>query len=81
MKTQIVLPDALAQGLKSAIPVRKRSQFIAEAIEAKLRALKFRQALKTASGCWGDKNHPHLKSQKEINKYLSRFRGRFRRNG
>lgn len=81
MKTQIVLPDALAQGLKSAIPVRKRSQFIAEAIEAKLRALKFRQALKTAAGCWSDKNHPQLKNQNDINRYLARFRKRFHRNG
>ena len=80
MKTQIVLPDPLAQDLKSAIPVRKRSQFIAEAIEAKLRSLRFRQALKTAAGCWSDKNHPQLKSQADINKYLSRFRGRFRRH-
>jgi len=81
VKIQIVLPDALAQGLKSAIPVRKRSQFIAEAIESKLRSMKFRQALKTSAGCWSDKNHPDLKNQKDINRYLARFRGRFRRNG
>lgn len=81
MKTQIVLPDTLAQALKQVVPIRKRSQFIAEAVEAKLRVLEFRQALKVAAGGWTDKHHAHLQSQADINRYLARFRGRFHSRG
>ncbi len=77
MKTQIVLPDELADTLKRTVPVRQRSRFIAEAIEGKLRALKFQEALKRAAGAWTTPHHPDLKSQADINAYLARFRGRF----
>ena len=79
MKTQIVLPDDLAHELKAAVPIRRRSQFIAQAVESRLRLLKFQQALKTAAGAWTDHNHPDLKSQAGVNRYLSRFRERLRR--
>lgn len=76
MKTQVVFPDALSRELKRVVPVRKRSQFITEAVEAKLKVLKFRQALRTAAGSWTDSAHPELKTQTDINRYLARFRGR-----
>ena len=79
MKTQIVLPDQLANALKAAIPVRKRSQFIAQAVEARLRLITFQQALQAAAGSWTDQNHPELKTQADINRYLARFRKRFHR--
>lgn len=81
MKTQIVLPDQLADALKTVVPLRKRSQFIAQAVEARLRVLQFQQALKTAAGSWTDHNHPELKTQRDINRYLARFRGRFSSRG
>jgi hypothetical protein len=77
MKTQIVLPDAVAETLKVVVPPRKRSQFIAEAVEARLRALKFQRVLKTTAGSWTDKNHPDLNTQTDVNRYLARFRERF----
>ena len=81
MKTQVVLPDTLVEALKRVVPIRKRSRFIADAVEAKLKTLNFQQALKTATGCWTDKAHPNLKTQTDVNRYLARFRGRFRRHG
>ena len=81
MKTQIVLPDTLAQVLKQVVPVRKRSQFITEAVEAKLRALNFQHALKVSAGGWTDKHHADLQSQADLNRYLARFRGRFHSRG
>ena len=77
MKTQIVLPDPLAEALKRIVPVRQRSRFIAEAIEGKLRAMKFHEALHLAAGGWTNQHHADLKSQADINRYLARFRGRF----
>lgn len=81
LKTQVVLPEELVSQLKEAIPIRKRSQFIAQAVEARLKALKFQRALKTARGCWSDRSHPELKTQTDINRYLSRFRSRLGRHG
>lgn len=81
MKTQIVLPDSLASELKRLIPNRKRSQFIAEAVEKQLGAIRFQKALREAAGAWTDKNHPELRTQADINRYLGRFRARFSRRG
>ena len=76
MKTQIVLPDALADALKATVPLRKRSEFIAQAVETRLRALQFQRVLKTAAGSWSTSQHPELRTQADINRYLARFRGR-----
>jgi hypothetical protein len=81
MKTQIVLPDAVAEALKETIPLRKRSQFIAEAVAVKLRALRFQQALKKAAGAWRDQNHSDLNTQGDVNRYLARFRKRLSSHG
>lgn len=81
LKTQVVLPEELVTELKEVVPIRKRSQFIAEAVEARLKALKFQRALKTARGCWSDRGHPELKTQADVNRYLSRFRARLSRRG
>lgn len=81
LKTQVVLPEDLVAELKEAVPIRKRSQFIAQAVEARLKALKFQRALETAKGCWSDRGHPDLKTQAGVNRYLSRFRARLGRRG
>lgn len=81
MKTQIVLPDTVFAHLKRAIPIRQRSRFITEAVQARLRALQFQQAVRAAAGSWSDKTHPELTSQTAINRYLARFRARFQRHG
>lgn len=75
MKTQIVLPDKLGEELKRTIPARRRSQFIAEALEKQLRVLKSQQVLRQTVGAWTDKNHPDLRTQADINRYLARLRG------
>ena len=81
MKTQIVLPDALMDELRKTVPNRQRSRFIAEAIEHRLLAIKFQKALKESAGCWTDANHPDLKTQADVNRFLGRFRARLRRRG
>jgi hypothetical protein len=76
MKTQIVLPEALGEELKRLVPTRKRSEFIAGAIESRIRMMKFRRALKDSAGAWTDRNHPGLRTQTDVNRHLARFRGR-----
>lgn len=39
----------------------------------------FQQVLEVVAGSWTDANHPTLKTQKDVNRYLARFRARFRR--
>jgi hypothetical protein len=79
MKTQIVLPDLLMEDLRKFVPYRKRSQFIAKAVEKRINSMKFQKILQDVAGCWTDKNHPDLKTQKDINRYLGTFRERFRK--
>ena len=81
MKTQIVLPDALAHVLKATVPLRKRSEFIAQAVETRLRALQFQRALKTAAGGWMAADHANLKTQADVNHYLAGFRKRLSSRG
>ena len=81
MKTQIVLSDSLMEELRRTVPNRRRSRFIAEAIEERLRVIKFQQALTESAGCWTDANHPDLKSQGDVNRFLGRFRARLKRRG
>lgn len=76
MKIQIVLPDPLAKEFKETIPARQRSRFIADAVQNRLKALKFKDLLKESVPAWGDKRHPDLKTQADVNRYLSAFRTR-----
>jgi len=79
MKTQIVLPDDMARELKALIPARKRSAFIASALEKQLKMLRFRSALRKSAGAWSDHNHPELLARDGVSRYLARFRGRLGR--
>lgn len=81
MKTQIVLPDTLMAELRRAVPNRHRSHFIAAAVDKQLKILRFERTLNRTAGCWTDRNHPDLKTQADINRFLGRFRRRFRRHG
>jgi len=45
-----------------------------EATQEKLERLRFSQALDKAAGAWKDNNHPHLKTQGDINQYLREIR-------
>jgi metal-responsive CopG/Arc/MetJ family transcriptional regulator len=50
MKTQIVLPDLLMEDLRNFVPYRKRSQFIAKAVEKRLQSIKFQKILQDVAG-------------------------------
>lgn len=42
--------------------------------------MKSKSVRKIQGGAWTDKNHPELKTQADVNRYLARFRNRFRRS-
>ena len=73
-RTNIVLPEELVEEVDRVAGKRKRSWFIAQAIQGKLAEIKFEQALAQAAGAWSDENHPDLRTQADINRYLKRVR-------
>ncbi|MFQ6090752.1 MAG: CopG family ribbon-helix-helix protein [Candidatus Bipolaricaulia bacterium] len=73
-RTNVMLPEELLEEIDRVAGKRKRSRFIAEAIEEKLARVRFEEALAQAAGAWSDENHPELKTQEDINRYLERVR-------
>ena len=73
-RTNIILPEELVEEVDRVAGKRKRSWFIAQAIQGKLAKIKFEQALAQAAGAWSDENHPDLRTQADINRYLKRVR-------
>ena len=74
IKTNIVLPANLVFAIEEITKKRKRSQFVVEAIREKIGRIKAQKALEESAGCWKAENHPELKTQRDINKYLKKAR-------
>ncbi len=71
-KTQIVFPDHLLKRLDQVVKRRQRSDFVAEAVEEKLKRLGAHQALKQVAGIW--KNRDDLKTDADVTRYVKRLR-------
>ncbi len=78
-KTQVVFPEELLEEVDRVAGSRKRSEFVVEATREKLNRLRFARALRRAAGSWSDENHPDLKTQADINRYLGKVRASTRR--
>lgn len=76
VKTHVVFPKELLKSLDHLIGKRKRSRFVVEATQEKIERLKFAEVLEKAAGSWKDKNHPDLKTQEDVNKYLKKMRAK-----
>lgn len=74
VRTNVVLPEGLVQEVDRIAGKRKRSQFIAEAVQERLTRLRFAEALARAAGAWSDENHPDLATQEDVNRHLRRVR-------
>jgi len=73
-KTHLVFPKELLEMIDKLIGKRKRSQFVVEATKEKLAREKFGKMLKRAAGCWTDKNHPELKTKRDVDRYVRNLR-------
>jgi len=73
-KTHLVFPRELLEMIDKLIGKRKRSQFVVEATKEKLAREKFGKILKRAAGCWTDKNHPELKTKRDVDRYVRNLR-------
>lgn len=76
-KTHLVFPRELLETIDELVGKRKRSSFVVEATQEKLAREKFSEILKKAAGCWTDKNHPELRTKKDVDKYIRRLRASY----
>ena len=76
IRTTVVLPVETVEKMRELIPARKRSKFIAEAVELHLRQIAYRQGRELSFGAWKDEDHPDLKTQSDMRRYINELRDR-----
>lgn len=74
IRTTFVLPIEIAEKLKEFIPDRKRSEFVAEAIDNHLMKMVYQQGRVLSFGKWKDEDYPHLSTQEDIDCYINNMR-------
>jgi hypothetical protein len=74
VRTTVVFPAETAEKLRELVPARKRSEFISTAVEEHLMRLIFQRGRELSFGAWNDEGYPHLKTQSDIQRYISELR-------
>jgi hypothetical protein len=74
VRTTFVLPSEIAEKLKEFVPDRKRSEFVAEAIDQHLHRMVYQQGLELSFGKWKDEDYPHLRTQEDVERYIREMR-------
>jgi metal-responsive CopG/Arc/MetJ family transcriptional regulator len=69
-KAHLVLPRDLLKEVDQIAGKRKRSLFIAHATDEKLQRERFLKVLDETKGAWSDANHPELRTDRDIEKYV-----------
>ena len=84
VRITVRLPRWLLDDLRKYVPARRRSEVIAAATAEAMARIKLDEALRIGAGAWSDEDHPDLRTQKDVNRYLSELRmpaaKRFRQN-
>lgn len=74
-KITLTLPEALIQRLQKQVPVRQRSEFVAEALEEHLALAEQLDALEESAGVWAEADHPELRTPDDVERWLAQLRG------
>jgi hypothetical protein len=69
-----VLPAETAKKLRELVPTRKRSEFIAEAVEQRLMRMVYQQGRELSFGAWSDEDYPHLRNHNDMRRYITKLR-------
>jgi metal-responsive CopG/Arc/MetJ family transcriptional regulator len=77
-KAHLVLPREILEEVDQIAGKRKRSLFIAAATREKLERERFLKTLEETKGSWSDKNHPELKTLKDLEHYVREKRRSYR---
>jgi metal-responsive CopG/Arc/MetJ family transcriptional regulator len=78
-KAHLVIPHDLLEEVDQIAGKRKRSLFIAEATREKLQKERFLKTLDETQGAWSDKNHPDLKTARDIEQFIRDKRKSYRK--
>ena len=63
-KITVTLPTVLLTRLREHVPARQRSRFILEALEEQI------VALAETAGAWSEQNHPEMRTDEDIDRWL-----------
>jgi len=74
MRTHVVLPDELVQGVDALVGERARSRFIAEATAEKLRKERLVKAIREGAGILDTKKYPHWSTPEKVDKWIRDLR-------
>lgn len=69
-KAHLVIPHDLLEEVDQVAGKRRRSSFIAEATREKLERERFLKTLDETRGAWSDKNHPDLKTTRDMEQFI-----------
>jgi Mg/Co/Ni transporter MgtE len=70
----VTLPATLLTRLDEHVPARSRSRFIFQAIEERLAIEEQLTVLDETAGAWTDENHPDMKTDEDIDRWLTTLR-------
>ncbi|MEM6428134.1 MAG: ribbon-helix-helix domain-containing protein [Deinococcota bacterium] len=73
-KVTVTLPQDLIERLNEAVPSRKRSLFITEAIREHLDLIEQINVLDVSAGSWSLDHHPEMKDEAAIDTWLQGLR-------
>ncbi|MBM4333443.1 MAG: hypothetical protein FJ117_19860 [Deltaproteobacteria bacterium] len=79
-KAHLVLPREILEAVDQIAGKRRRSLFIAQATQEKLARERFLKVLEETEGAWRDKNHPELRTGKDVERYVREKRQSYRRD-
>ncbi|GEM_PF-742640 len=74
-KVTVTLPVSLLTRLDKMVSSRRRSAFIARAIEEQLAILEQAAAIEESAGAWQDENYPDMATDEDIDRWLTELRG------
>ncbi len=74
LRTTVVLPPDVLEMLRDVVPLRKRSEFIADAVRHRLMQMRWSRTCDRTCGVWRDEEHPDLRTPSDVNRYVSELR-------
>jgi len=69
-KVHLVIPEGILAEVDRIAGERRRSLFITEATREKLERERFLKVLDETKGAWTDKDHPELKTDRNVEQYV-----------
>ena len=78
-KAHLVIPHEVLEEVDRIAGKRKRSLFITEATREKLERELFLKTLDETKGAWVDKNHPELRTNKDVEQFVRERRQSYRK--